>query len=340
MSFDRMNETAVREEIISPLLREMGYSSGSENNIEYEFSLRYPRFYLGRKDAKKDDYIRGRADYILQVGKEISWVIEAKPPTVDISLDDVQQAFTYAGHPEVRAVYFVLCNGRQLKIYQTNRGPEAGPIYSISYEQLQESRTKEILFNILSPLALRRDFPARDLHIGPPIGPGLRSSVQINGGHIRYSESSLDFPSFLQMQIAITGGLVERSHDNSLVAYVESQAPVQAIDDFLAKMNLKTIELVSTDTRLSESSTAPTVFHYRKTVIFPAGETLVDINTWQTQVLPEDIRIIMQSTVSGFLEGNIFSGVIENNATFSSNSASDEIPFRFKGNFLLQLRTD
>lgn len=108
--FSSLNESDIREEIIAPFLRHLGYRSGTSANIIREQSLRYPRFFLGRKDSKKDPELRGRADYICEVDRSVRWIIEAKPP-VEVTLNDVEQAYTYANHPEVRAVYFCLING-------------------------------------------------------------------------------------------------------------------------------------------------------------------------------------------------------------------------------------
>lgn len=50
-NFEELNETDVREEIIAPLLRELGYRSGTENDVIREQLLKYPRSYLGRKSV-------------------------------------------------------------------------------------------------------------------------------------------------------------------------------------------------------------------------------------------------------------------------------------------------
>jgi predicted type IV restriction endonuclease len=108
--FRLLNEADIREEIIAPFLRYLGYRSGTSANVIREQILKYPKVFLGRKDSKKDPELRGRADYICEVDKSIRWIIEAKPPQGAITSDDVEQAYTYANHPEIRAVYFCLIN--------------------------------------------------------------------------------------------------------------------------------------------------------------------------------------------------------------------------------------
>ncbi len=97
------------EGIIAPLLQKLGYRKGTHNHIIRELSLKYPRQSLGRK-KKTDPRLRGSADYICEVQGEkgtIRWVIEAKSPSNKI--DDpngLSQAWSYANHPEVKAIYY------------------------------------------------------------------------------------------------------------------------------------------------------------------------------------------------------------------------------------------
>ena len=155
LEFEKLNEAAVREQVISPFLQHLGYRSCTQYDIIYERLLRYPRASLGRKNPERDPPLRGSADYILEINGLIRWVIEAKPP-VPITIDDIQQAWTYANHPEVRAVYFVLCNGQMMEVLYTQHGPSVPAILSVSYEQLANQWGK--IADRLSPRALLRDF--------------------------------------------------------------------------------------------------------------------------------------------------------------------------------------
>src|SRR6266478_1344127 len=112
MNFGPMNEADIRAEVIDPLLRELGYQSGTENNIGRERTLRYPHKQLGRRKAS-DPPITGKPDYVLEIRGTGRWIVEAKPPGLDISPDDIYQAFSYAFLPEIAAGFFVLCNGRR-----------------------------------------------------------------------------------------------------------------------------------------------------------------------------------------------------------------------------------
>lgn len=119
LNFDVMNETDVREIIVRPLLHRLGYSHGSEANIRTEVSLKYPSAFLGRKKPGKDPALAGRADYICEVISYGRWVVEVKPPSEAITTDAVQQAHTYAAHPEVSASFILVTNGRRFELYRT-----------------------------------------------------------------------------------------------------------------------------------------------------------------------------------------------------------------------------
>ena len=117
--FETMNETDVREAILRPLLHDLGWKIGTKANIRTEVILRYPKVFLGHKKEKDPDLV-GRVDYICDLIGVARWIVEAKAPSHDLSKADVQQAHTYASHPEVNATYFLLSNGRAFQIYQTS----------------------------------------------------------------------------------------------------------------------------------------------------------------------------------------------------------------------------
>jgi len=127
--FNQMNKTDVREEIQSPLLRELCYQSGTSNNIIREQLLRYPQAQMGKEKPDKDPPLKRKVDCICVVDNSIQWVIEAKSLNVDLTVTEINQAYTYTNHPEVRAVYYCVTNGKIFNIYQTTQGPNAGLYY-------------------------------------------------------------------------------------------------------------------------------------------------------------------------------------------------------------------
>jgi hypothetical protein len=239
--FNQMNETDVREEILSPLLRELGYQSGTSNNIIREQLLRYPQAQMGKEKPDKDPPLKGKADYICVVDNSIQWVIEAKSPNVDLTVTEINQAYTYANHPEVRAVYFCVSNGKIFNIYQTTQGTNAGPILSKTYNELPEAVS--IIDNILGPLAIRRDFPVHPPDVGMPVGPGLRSGARITSSFIYFTYNSLNDKALSELTLSIKNGVVDRNEIGQLAAYLNTEAPFQSMQKLNEKLGLADFEI-------------------------------------------------------------------------------------------------
>lgn len=306
LDFTSFNEMDVREEILAPLIRVLGYRSGTENEVIREQSLRYPRAFIGRKKPNTDPVLRGKADYILEAGGKVRWVIEAKSPDAGIDVDAIEQAFTYANHPEVRAVYFVLSNGKDFAIFQTNQGPEQYPVMEFEYEELNERLPQ--LRNLLGPEALLRDYPSIVPDLGNPLGLGLRSLVRIANGLIRYEHNSLGNPVLNELQTGITEGAVERDESGHMVAFLKTHGPSQSLQELNERLGLSSFEMISPDEQISIDREKPTIFLYDNTLILPQGEKILDMNTWSHIELSINISCHVVACAKGVLEGNKFSG--------------------------------
>jgi hypothetical protein len=111
-------EDSVREDMITPILRSLGYSSASHARIIRSKKLLHPFVSIGSRS--KPIYII--PDYLLEVNGRYAWTLEAKAPTEDIrNSKHVEQAYSYAIHSEVRVPYFALCNGREFVLYHISR---------------------------------------------------------------------------------------------------------------------------------------------------------------------------------------------------------------------------
>lgn len=304
-NFDDLNETDVREEIIAPLLRELGYRSGTQNSIIREQALSYPQLSLGRK-KKTDPILRGRADYICEVQGKIKWVIEAKAPAAPLDKDAEEQAWSYANHPEIRAVYHALSNGRVFQIFQTNKGPDAKPIFNCEYEELAESFAT--IQNIVSPKSLIRDYSEHEIDYGKPIGDGLRSIVRITNGSIVYHRNSINLQPLMGMMMSMTKGSVERNELGQLVAYLETQVPYQSLQRLNEKLGLHSSKLICKDEKISTDPQNPSVFSSLTNHIIPKGEMILDLTTWQEQPFPLNVTVQTKTIASGWLNGKKFSG--------------------------------
>ncbi|MFH6983650.1 hypothetical protein [Marinoscillum luteum] len=111
-------EDSVREEIILPIIRELGYSAQKPNQIIRSRSLLHPYVAIGSK--RKEIYII--PDYLFEVDERSAWILDAKSPNEVITKSKhVEQAYSYAIHPEVRVKFFALCNGKEFVLYNIEK---------------------------------------------------------------------------------------------------------------------------------------------------------------------------------------------------------------------------
>lgn len=140
------NETRVRESLVAPLLRALGYA---EEDILVEFSV-----------GLRDKSIL-RADYVIFTEHEFDLppnkiVVEVKRPSVSISEPEVlDQARYYASHRSVQATHIILVNGLSLDVYEAT-GALPRRIRSFEVKRLSESW--DDLVNTVGATSLKRYF--------------------------------------------------------------------------------------------------------------------------------------------------------------------------------------
>lgn len=251
------NETDVREEIVMRVLLNLGYRKGTSADIIRELSLSYTKSQMGRKNPKQDPELRGRADYVLEVERKVRWVIEAKPPD-GISADAVDQAFTYARHPDVRAVLFCICDGREFRVYQTALGPPAPPVLTVDYPDL-DSRFGELVA-LLSPAAIVRNFTPIDDAEGIPIGPGLGSAVRVVNGAYTIETCSPDPGGISGQVIFVSGGTIRRDEAGMISARIELRQPFVLAEETARLAGYGPIEFVTSDDTISVQEARPSRF--------------------------------------------------------------------------------
>lgn len=111
-------EDSVREEVIHPILKELGYSAGGLNRIVRSRSLSHPFVKTGSGERE----IRIVPDYLLLTANKPAWVLDAKSPSKSItSGSHVEQTYFYAIHPDIRSQYYALCNGREFALFEKDR---------------------------------------------------------------------------------------------------------------------------------------------------------------------------------------------------------------------------
>jgi Type I restriction enzyme R protein N terminus (HSDR_N) len=173
-------EDSVREEIIVPILRRLGYSASGEHSIVRSKSLVHPYVFIGTTKHP----VSVVPDYtLLHLGKPIL-ILDAKRPTVDV-LDkaSVQQAYSYAIHPEIKCRHFALCNGRQLAVFDVE---EVKPVLVLPFAEFN-SRWEEIERHV-SPRYL---LEPRLRRFAPDLGKkflmlGMRKETEITMLSVRF----------------------------------------------------------------------------------------------------------------------------------------------------------
>jgi 16S rRNA G966 N2-methylase RsmD len=133
-------EDSVREVIILPLLKELGYK---EENMDRSKTLKDPILKLGSNKKIPIKYI---PDYCLKVENNYAWVLDAKAPNESVtSSDNIDQVYCYAYHKEIRGTYFALCNGVSFALYRTQSAEEPIFLFKISEIDYHFPRLKTLL---------------------------------------------------------------------------------------------------------------------------------------------------------------------------------------------------
>lgn len=309
--FDTMNETDVREIIVRPLLARLGYAHGTQANIRTEVSLRYDRAFLGRKNPKKDPPLAGRADYICDATSYGRWVVEVKAPEFVITQDDVEQAHTYAAHPQVNALYFLITNGREFRLY--GRGQLEEPLLAWSYSDTE--RHMMTLFNILGYEAIKKVTEAIRPDKNKPLGPGLGSELIIVGGQIKYGEHESDHP-LLQTDVmnGLTGGVtgvgVSRDADGRLHAVVRVISPYQQLQELNRLAGIEDFHFFCSAEYVSADAERPTIFQNVIEARIEPGIRARLVPGMPEIVLPFGFDSTVYTEATGYVEGGHFKGVI------------------------------
>lgn len=336
-AFDAMNETDVREEVIAPLIKKLGYRTGTEHNVLRELSLVYTKVQLGR--AKADDPpLRGKADYILEAGRKVRWVVEAKAPSAPLDATVEAQAWTYANHPEVRAVYFLVTNGRQFRLYATNRGPDSDPLLDFAYEEIPQ-RLPAII-NTLGPAGILRDFPEIEIDYGEPLGPGLRSTVRVSSGRLKIHRMEPAIAPVDQLTTAIVDGFATRRPEGGILVTYRTELAVNTLQAMNEQIGLNVMELTSDDNTLSTDPMRPTAFRAAREIVVPKGTRTLDINTWKHDIAPTDLRMKVVFEARAYVIGQECIGSFESRMQMTMDVPDIgplDLRFENSGSFQLNL---
>lgn len=141
-------EDSVRENIVNPILRQLGYGTSGPHQVMPAQAVTNPFVYLGASQHK----VSILPDYLLRVDNANAFTLGVTAPSVNIHRGEVvEQAFAYAIHPEIRAFYYGLCNGRELCVYKWTR---VEPVLAIPVADLG-GRWEELV-RLVGPQALTK----------------------------------------------------------------------------------------------------------------------------------------------------------------------------------------
>jgi len=163
-------EDAVREDIVAPILRAVGFSATGPNRMIRSKPLSHPYVNIG-STRKKLSII---PDYLLEVDGSVVLALDAKAPGESvIKSKHVEQAFSYAIHPEVRVNTYGLCNGSEIALYDINR------FEPVLHTDITDPKNWDALAKFLAPRTL--------------LQPKLRDYCPDLGMQLRRSGADADF---------------------------------------------------------------------------------------------------------------------------------------------------
>ncbi|MGX1163801.1 hypothetical protein AB7M16_000067 [Bradyrhizobium sp. USDA 372] len=319
-----MNEADVREDVAMPLLTKLGYAAGTANDIVREKTLEYPYNFLGRR-KKSDPPLRGRADYTLTVLGAGSWTLEIKAEEVEIDHEAIEQAITYARHPQVAGSYAAILNGSRFVVFHNVQRSDEPPLIDLPVASVTELAAA--LEATLSPAAIRRDLTPPKVDLKMPLAKGLRSTARVSEASILYNEfkwrSSTAIPEesaanlnetcrrLSGLRVSAVGGQIWRDDHSRIVARLDWNFPNDSLKQFAETKQFLNMEYVCLTSTLSENPLEPSIFHVIGDLEVAEGDHLFDLATWSTQVAGLDAVIAYSGQATGYLASGVFEGIVE-----------------------------
>ncbi|WP_099495128.1 type I restriction enzyme HsdR N-terminal domain-containing protein [Stenotrophomonas maltophilia] len=183
MSLDRISEEdfsnpefkedSVRELVIAPLLEKLGYSHKGDVRVARSKPLSHPFIRIGTRNHP----VTTIPDYTLYYKDKPILVLDAKAPSAEVhSNSHVQQAYSYAIHPEVQCREFSLCNGRAIAFYDIYQREALAVIDYSEFEDKWELLRKHLSPEYITEPARRRFAPDFGLALHRL---GVRSQVEL-----------------------------------------------------------------------------------------------------------------------------------------------------------------
>ncbi|XUY27811.1 type I restriction enzyme HsdR N-terminal domain-containing protein [Agrobacterium sp. rho-8.1] len=313
------NEAEVRMHIIDPVLRELGYMDTDGTYLRLEEQLSYPYYYIGRKNKKKDVPL-GKPDYRAGLlGRGGSFVIEAKAANVDLTREELEQAHSYAAHAEVRAQYFMVSNGRELRIYETLSAFENDPLVSLDINEINEEFHR--VENILSPSNLGR-LSRRTYDLDLKLANNRGSKIRIRDG--KYSQQQWSYRIMLgdaditeqarpllgdvdkqltslrdDFELRVGDGTIARNSEGRITADIQFIGATVGNDNAMKLLGFDQIVFLTEDKFLSSDPDNPSIFESTKEIQVKRGTVL-------PQMFGDAVSMGLDVQVSVYVKSRMF----------------------------------
>lgn len=314
-----LNEAGVREELVAPVLAALGYSSFGTNQIRRERTLRYPYVQLGRKGKPGERPLRGKPDYELDAGPNHRIVIECKSTSESLTDDDVDQAYSYAAHPEVRAVMFVLTNGHEWRFYLTHSANPYEPWHQISYSRMK-FLPNELEF--LAPEAVIQSFPLPATTLEAGIYESDKRTGLTGRGNMAFSFAELElFGSIQELDVMYR----HQTNISNLRAQRNKEGRIQICFDTLSEnphvaayqhdTGFYQVDAVAHSKFLSGDAENPTLITGEYNTIIEAGSELNNPENGELVIMPFDLMILQKFQASLVCADTVGRFIFEGRAT-------------------------
>lgn len=226
-------EDSVREEIISPIIKAIGYSPARPFKIIRGKPLKHPFVSIGSARKK----ITCIPDYIFEVNGKFAWVLEAKGPNENILKGKhVEQAFSYAIHSEIRVPLFALCNGREFVLYHISKDE---PVLHFDMRSLPK------YFDSLKKYISPENVVNVDFKLAKDFGLHLKRLGFYEFESLVFPDVPIDFIAQLDPDLFETGaGIISEEGDSYVLSFdfgeeivnqFKGKIPEQAIDILLKR---------------------------------------------------------------------------------------------------------
>lgn len=324
-----MNESDVSGEIVRPFCHAMGYRPGHPaGNLRSEVHLEYDCAFLGRKKGT-DPKLRGRPDFVCEVVSYGRWVIEAKAPDIELTLEQSQQAYTYAAHPGIAAEFYILANGREFRLYRIGN-----PDKPVEIWKTEETPAKLMaLQNVLGPPAVKKR-AAVVVDLADPLAPGMPSTVSIMGGEISFESNVSNLPSYPDLngvRNAVIGRKISRTSEGVIEAEIDWRSSFAQMDGINSLMGLNPATVRCSTAYISVDKNAPSLFQGIVHAHVPKGMKIPQSPFSPGGVSLVDVEADTFVEAVGFIDGHRFVGTVS--LDLAVRTVSGIITLRSEGRF-------